>query len=210
MKVAEKTLELSLCAQLSSVFVPSGWAKMRLWEPVWFGLTQAQEARAGFDAGMRLPGGICILLQFKRGRRRTDGRIHFDAQHHQLIALTERVNSRRRCVYYVLPSVTNTNELNNGQIALLDSTWFLDVAEIPRLEAPSRKSEKHQFLLNPKDGVVEIRSNPVFVQARSGRSVASDLRAREGLVSFESFSEMWEIANLLGRKSVGAILGRNV
>ena len=70
MRVSEKTIELNFCAQFAA----------RYGEPVlWFGLTQKQEARLGFDAWTRM-GGRLLVFQFKAsndtlssGRRRSAG-----------------------------------------------------------------------------------------------------------------------------------------
>ena len=55
MRLSEKTIELTFCSQ---------YGRSCGFDMIWFGLTQKQEARAGFDACTRL-GGRLILLQFK-------------------------------------------------------------------------------------------------------------------------------------------------
>jgi len=134
MRLAEKTLELTLCCQLGSMLHGRRW-----WpephpfspQPLWFGLTQAQEARAGFDAATRLGNRQILLLQFKAGTQLAKGQVRFTAQHHQLVAIQQRVR-QHRLVYYVLPEVTRTSQLNDGPW-LLARTWLLDVATIPTL-----------------------------------------------------------------------------
>lgn len=55
MRLSEKTVETSFAAQLSQ-----RWS----WKPIWFGLTQKQEAVAGFDLCTRMCGRL-VLFQFK-------------------------------------------------------------------------------------------------------------------------------------------------
>ena len=54
MRISEKTIELNFCAQ--ATFLCGLGLK-------WFGLTQRQEAKAGFDACGKL-GGRLLILQF--------------------------------------------------------------------------------------------------------------------------------------------------
>lgn len=60
MRLSEKTLELNICAQATKYV----GAQTNL---LWFGLTQKQEACAGFDACTRL-GGRLLVFQFKASR----------------------------------------------------------------------------------------------------------------------------------------------
>ncbi len=114
MRLAEKALELTLCCQLGGMLHGRWWPEPHLLspQPLWFGLTQVQEARAGFDAATRLGNRQTLLLQFKAGDQLANGQVRFTAQHHQLVALRERVR-QSRLVYYVLPEVTRTSELGN-------------------------------------------------------------------------------------------------
>jgi len=55
MRLAEQTIELNFCAQAQELLGQRTF---------WFGLTQRQEARAGFDVASRI-GGRLLILQFK-------------------------------------------------------------------------------------------------------------------------------------------------
>lgn len=91
MRLSEKTLELNICAQMHSVVSPH----TRL---LWFGLTQRQEARWGFDACTRLGG---RLLQFKASNRMLrNGARRFQLSHRQLTALQRLAGSYVRTVFY--------------------------------------------------------------------------------------------------------------
>jgi hypothetical protein len=64
MRLAEKTLELTLCHQIGATLFPwPPWPPRGGPQRIWFGLTQKQEAEAGFDAATRLHGGR-LLLRF--------------------------------------------------------------------------------------------------------------------------------------------------
>ena len=67
MRLSEKTLELTLCSQIATHL------SRRM---IWFGLTQDQEARAGFDACTRLNGRI-LILQFKASNKFVRGARQF-------------------------------------------------------------------------------------------------------------------------------------
>jgi hypothetical protein len=85
MRLSEKTLEINLCAQLSQV----------LGGVIWFGLTQRQEAQAGFDVCTRL-GGRLLILQFKASSYDVPGGRRFVLKHDQLLALQVRCRPRSR------------------------------------------------------------------------------------------------------------------
>ena len=86
MKLSEKTLELNICAQVSKHV----GTKQQIF---WFGLTQKQEAKAGFDACTKL-GGRLLVFQFKASNRllKSKERV-FLAPHDQLAALRNQVKS---------------------------------------------------------------------------------------------------------------------
>lgn len=207
MKVSEKTLELTLCCQLG-LFL-NHWFEPPFVhgpQPIWFGLTQQQEARAGFDAATRLGIGRILLLQFKAGHRLGNGGIRFHASHQQMQALHGRIHNQRRRLFYVLPEVTRTNELNHHGDWVLASTWFLDVADIPALAAPARINQHHHLTLHPDTGIVTITSDPVEVQAMTGTSLVTRYGRSPLGGSYESFEELWSYAEFLGRGAVAAAL----
>src|SRR5262245_54687912 len=116
MRVPEKTIELNLCSQLNAVF--GG----RL---LWFGLTQDQEAKAGFDACART-GSTMLILQFKASALIVGGARRFRAPHVQMQTLRNHVRGDRR-IYYALPTVGTTLDMQNNP-DLLAQTWLLDVS----------------------------------------------------------------------------------
>jgi hypothetical protein len=174
-------------------------------QPLWFGLTQAQEAKAGFDAATKLNGGRILLLQFKAGRELARGGVRYHAQHHQLAALQKHVRGRHRLVYYVLPEATHTRDLHRPRW-LVESTWFLDVANIPTLSSPSRKSKAHHITLARSTGSVVIASDPVHAQAATWQHLVQHTQDLTPGAYYDGFGTFWKYAKLLSRSAVGFAL----
>lgn len=206
MRVSEKTLELTLCSQLS--WLHTRWPRPFFFhgpdQPLLFGLTQKQEAQAGFDAATRLGSGRILILQFKARKRLKRGGIRFVAPHSQLVALQARVKTQKRLIYYVLPEVTQTHELNSGSPWVLATTWLLDVSDIPSLGVPSRKSQNHNLTLDPKSGIVEIASDPVEVQATNAAEIVERFSWSSLGGKYDGFDHLWKYAKLLGKGAVAA------
>lgn len=161
MKLSEKTLELNICAQFSAHF--KGTSNV-----FWFGLTQQQEAKAGFDACTKLNGKL-LIFQFKASNhvlKRTSRR-KFLAPHHQLSALQTRSKHSGRSIFYAFPLVGNTSEIKKNPDLLLQ-TWLLDVSSLPYISAPTkkdgtlRKNKCHNIYVKP--GMAIIRSDPIHVK----------------------------------------------
>jgi hypothetical protein len=207
MRLAEKTIELTLCCQLGWLLPPRRWHPVPPTppQPFWFGLTQKQEARAGFDAAMRLSKARILLLQFKAGRRLAKGDVRFDAPHSQLSALQKRLSSQHRLIYYVLPEITRTSELS-GTPWLLQRTWFLDVANIPSLKRPRRRSKCHHMTLNPSSGVVKITSEPVEVEAVNWSYISDNASPLTLGGHYETFDKFWSYAMKIRDRGIGAVL----
>src|SRR5262245_19171201 len=103
MRVAEKTIELNFCAQASSAIFGK--------RAIWFGLTQKQEAKYGFDACTKAAGRL-FIFQFKASntmQKSTKAR-RFLASHAQMQKLQKQCK-RKRSVFYVFPMVGTTLEL---------------------------------------------------------------------------------------------------
>lgn len=153
MRVAEKTIELNFCSQLSAAYQG---------QLIWFGLTQKQEAKAGFDACTAL-GGRLFIFQFKASCHDTPLGRRFHLAHPQLVRLKQRCNIRRS-VFYALPMVGTTRELRKNP-DVLSQTWLLDVSTLPHISPPTtksgslRKNERHYLDMSPPAGV--LHSDPV-------------------------------------------------
>jgi hypothetical protein len=143
MRLAEKTIELNFCSQYANLYTDPCF---------WFGLTQRQEAQAGFDAAVRL-GGRLHILQFKASSHNVSGLRRFHAPNGQLENLVQR-STASRCVFYVLPEVGTTLELA-GSTDLMDRSWLLDANDLRDVAPPvtpagrPRKNQVHYFDLEP-------------------------------------------------------------
>lgn len=209
MRLAEKTIELNWCAQLGPCL------KRRL---VWFGLTQAQEFEAGFDAYTRL-GGALLVLQFKASNHvLRSGLRRFYAQHHQLQALRTLGRQRVDSVFYVFPGLGNTREFSANP-DLIAQSQLLNAGSIPlSVGVPTtksgipRKSEIHYIDVGP--GVATIHSEPTDVGLVSANRL---LKAEGALVPDQNVGErarafqddrgwLQEVRAQVGRHSIGGIL----
>ena len=191
MKLSEKTLELNICAQVSQYAAP----KHKLF---WFGLTQKQEAKAGFDACTKLCGRL-LIFQFKASNRvlKSKQRV-FCAPHDQLDALRSKVKSYHRSVYYAFPLVGNTSELKTDP-NLLSQTWLVDVASLSSLGIPAksdgtpRKNGCHNVYVSPGKAVfhsvpIEVDSLGLAGLVQEGFPGSDGIQRLFGQ-SFERFSE---------------------
>ncbi len=209
MRLAEKTIELNWCAQLGP------FLRRRL---VWFGLTQAQEFEAGFDAYTRL-GGTLFVLQFKASNYvLRSGLRRFYAQHHQLQALRTLGRKRVNAVFYVFPSIGNTKELSANPDLIIQSQ-LLNAAAIPlSVGVPTtksgspRRSGVHYIDVGP--GVATIHSEPTDVGLVSAQQLleAQDASATDEVVGQRrtAFQDdrgwLQEVRAQVGRHSMGGIL----
>jgi hypothetical protein len=159
MRLAEKTIELNYCAQLNE----------RLGRRViWFGLTQRQEARAGYDAYAQL-GGQLVALQFKASNHvLLSGARRFHAPHHQLAALRDLGRRRPNSVFYVFPGVGTTLELAKDP-DVVGQSQVLDAGRIPlRVGPPMQRSGRPRrrgaHYIDVTVGIATIHSDPVEVR----------------------------------------------
>jgi hypothetical protein len=200
-RVPEKTIELNLCSQLTALF---GGGLL------WFGLTQDQEAKAGFDACART-GATMLILQFKASNNIVGGARRFFAPHVQMQALRDHVRSDRR-IYYALPTVGTTRDIQQNP-DLLAQTWLLDVSLLPAtIPAPTtksgtvRKSGLHYVDMVPP--TVTIHSEPFDVKLTSAADIDVDIPpasrpAHPGEINIREYQVLRQV---LRRKAVGAIV----
>lgn len=205
MKISEKTLELNICAQMHSVVAP----KQRL---LWFGLTQRQEARWGFDACTKL-GGRLLVFQFKASNHvLRNGARKFQLDHVQLTKLQGLAGSYMRSVFYAFPLVGNTRELAKSK-SLLHDTWLLDLAPLPAIPTPTKKDKtprrngRHNAQIRP--GKITIYSDPVNAELVSMAEFASEgFPGTDGLMGDvnEALPGFWDMRQHLTRGARGLIV----
>lgn len=153
---------------------------------VWFGLTQAEERRRGFDAATRL-GGRAFILQFKTSttvakRGPQAGRRKFWCQHHQMDTLVRRYHHWTNACFYFLPNLGTTTELIAVHGDLLTNSFLLDVADIPNPVPPcTRTSGYHFAYLDPAVPDAMVTSKPFSVKVRPANLFLSQLS--EGLAA---------------------------
>lgn len=207
MRVPEKTIELNLCSQLNVLF------GARL---VWFGLTQEQEAKAGFDACART-GSTMLIFQFKASNQFARGARRFHAPHAQMQALRNRVRGDRR-IYYALPDVGTSSDIQKNP-DLLAQTWLLDVSKLPTTIPPpttrtgsARKKGVHYLDMKPP--LLIIRSQPFEAAIFLARNIPTNIpsgRSRHEPHAEEDEAdadtgEWQDLRRLFHRRAVGAIV----
>lgn len=204
MRLSEKTIELNICAQLNALY----HGKI-----IWFGLTQKQEARAGFDTCTKL-GGRLLLFQFKASNKIVSHGRKFYTTHRQLQNLIDRVKYYQRSVFYVFPLQGTTHELvlNGGDF--ISNSWLLDVATLPNpfpqpytRQGNVRQNGVHYIYINPPKAI--IHSEPVNTHViRLSDFIAEGAPKADGI--FHLFNDnidlFDEFRKVLGRNSIGALL----
>jgi hypothetical protein len=201
MRIAEKTVELNFCAQANAA------CRRRL---IWFGLTQRQEAQAGFDACTKHNGRL-LIFQFKASNFSVGPTTRrFYASHDQMVALQKRCSPYWRSVFYVFPLIGTTFELTT-QPNLLSVSWLLDVAALPNpIPRPTkrggglRRSGIHYVDVTP--GGATIHSNPFAVGLMSAQTLfAEGLPGADGVSAAfgRDFGAFWEKRQLFQRAAIG-------
>ncbi len=169
MRVSEKTIEINFCAEASVLLRP----RYRL---IWFGLSQKQEARFGFDTCARL-GGIFLFFQFKASNHvlRRSGQRKFLTHHAQMQNLQRLAQTRPNSVFYVFPGFGNTREFL-PITDLLSFCYLVDVTHFPDpVPAPGRASGYHNAYLSHAHDSVEFRSRPFIAKAMPARTLFSEI-----------------------------------
>lgn len=192
MRLSEKTIETTVASELS---LSMGH------HFIWFGLTQKQERRAGFDL-MTNMNGRPVFLQFKASNHFVKGKSkRFITHHHQLQALIDRSRPGRD-IYYVLPEIGTTHEIASNLPNLLRTCWLLNVSSLPKpfpaatgRGGRARKSQVHYIDLDLTNKLVTIHSNPVRLAGTNFLEVVrgvSEISAYETFATFQDFEEFSE------------------
>jgi len=170
-RLSEKTLELSITAQLTH--------RLGVANAIWFGLTQRQERLLGYDIASTVAGRL-LVLQFKASsvirhpRRYATPRRVFSLPHQQLTRLQELAAEFPGAVYYVLPDIGTEAELARNS-DLVAQSWLLDVVPLPvPFPAPTNASQKHHAYIAPP--LCDIRSEPVEARLLDQAEAVTKLR----------------------------------
>jgi len=195
MRLSEKTIELNFSSKLNY------YSSNRI---TWFGLTQKEEAKQGFDISCRLKARMYFFQIKATNKMLKSGVRQFATPHHQLDALFKLSRLSPRSVFYVLPDFGDTSELI--KLSTLDNYWLLDINQISTISAPTSKSGKLRksglHYINMKTPYAIIHSEPIEVNL-SSLSSFRDYNYSSGLTSnmFQNnFERFWEIINPLSIK----------
>lgn len=218
-KLSEKTLELNFASQLNH----RCGGKL-----LWFGLTQQQEARAGYDIATRI-GQALFVVQMKASNHllKTKER-QFKVPHEQMESMLKLTPGGApfpsRSVFYAFPVLGKTQDLADYP-DVLGNTWLCDVADLKAVAAPTtktgsiRKDGCHYVNVFPGEppikpgasGTAVFHSEPVTVITQRGDAFASDLiesKLGNGLLEVmtkNNFRDFWELCELFHRKAFGVV-----
>lgn len=201
MRIAEKTAEINFCTGLAEC------VGVKLF---WFGLTQKQEAQAGFDVCTRVHGRLLLFQMKVSAHVLKSGARRFHAPHDQMQALRNRVKLLRRSVFYVFPAAGTMGEVC-GVSCFARCSQFLDVSQLPStIPRPTqrngsiRKSNVHY--VDVVRGKATIHSEPFDVELLRSNEL-SDV-ATDGLNSaFENrFAPFWKFIRTVSRPGLVAAI----
>ncbi|WP_295403123.1 hypothetical protein [uncultured Thiocystis sp.] len=205
-KISEKTLELNFASQLNHRIGGN---------LLWFGLTQKQEAEAGFDIATRV-GQDMFIVQMKASAnilKKSKAR-QFKIPHDQLQSLL-RLQLPLGHVFYAFPLIGTTQDLATHQ-DVVGNTWLCDITLLKNVDEPltrtgtPRKDGCHYVQVTPAEAPISplaagravFHSKPVTVdlvlpdQALTRDPIAGE---REGNLlsrmdgSFEFFWSLFEL-----------------
>ena len=206
MRLSEKTLELNICAQIN---------ERTSRRHIWFGLTQKQEAKAGFDACARFNGRL-IIFQFKASNYTlSNGLRRFYGSHDQMQNLINRCHGYFRSVFYVFPLVGNTLELHREGGDVVSSTWLMDVAilrnplPLPTIRNSRNIRKNHVHYIDVVPGQAIIHSEPFqseLIKIQDYFSEGSNGSDGLNYLFQEDFESFYKFCKTLDPHSKGLIL----
>jgi hypothetical protein len=210
LRLSEKTIEINTCAQITQNICG---------KVLWFGLTQKQEAIAGFDAATSLNGRI-FIFQFKASNKtmKNTGARRFLLEHDQLNKLSRQVKGMKRSVFYAFPLIGNTSELQAANGDFLGNTWLLDVSKLPNpfpapitntLPKRLRKNSTHYADVIPSS--ITIHSDPVELKIEKLSTMIDSFTFNNGglkkdlLSNKEDYTKALEFTSAFDRNSQMAV-----
>jgi hypothetical protein len=202
MRISEKTIELTFAAQCASFMSAP---------PIWFGLTQQQEARLGFDACTRMNGGL-VLFQFKASSNGTNRLRRYTASHDQLqhLQLLSR-NFPSVSIYYVFPRIEDSTELASNP-DLLSQCHLVDIGTLPdpfppptNIDGSMRKNFSHNVELNLATGVIRFHSEPVDAETFVAASYLKEMLRRIEPVSDNDKANIFAMVGAFSGASIGLL-----
>jgi len=121
-RFSEKSFEIRFCAALSAALDPGNR------NPLWIGLTQAEERRKGFDT-MLEKGGRLLIFQFKAKSR--DGKFHIEREQWEVLSriAPKTKKSAAKSVFYVFPDISILGEAKEAR-CILEKSWLSEVSPL--------------------------------------------------------------------------------
>jgi hypothetical protein len=202
MRITEKTIELTFAAQCAAM-MPA--------HPIWFGLTQQQEARLGFDACTRMNAAM-LLFQFKASSGGTAQFRRYKAPHDQLqhLQLLAR-NFPSLNIFYVFPRVEDSTELAANpdllsECLLVDVRALKDPMPVPtNRDGPVRKSFCHEVELDLHTDTIVFHSEPVLAKSANAQQFLEAFSKRLEPVSNKDKENIFALVGAFSGAAVGIL-----
>ena len=158
--MSEKSLELNVCAELIQCIR----ARTGCEGAVWFGMTQQQERRTGFDETAVNAPGHSLMLQFKSPKATStyDHHYKFSINRRQHEALERIVIGNPKAAYYVFPLYSKWTKVLDHSPNLIKDTWLVPVSCIS-LDT-SYSQNRYQIELQRDQSRIELSGSRLQVK----------------------------------------------
>ncbi len=141
MRFAEKSFEIRFCAALSAALMPFNR------NPQWFGLTQAQERKAGVDAILQ-QGGRLLVFQFKAAKKQNASSpsvLDFKLEIDQAKVLANFSKNHPQSTFYIFPGHGTVSQASAKNChCLLEQSYWVTAQQIENTISTSTKIKKTQ------------------------------------------------------------------
>lgn len=146
MRLSEKSFEIRFCASLSAALMPFNR------NPQWFGLTQAQERKAGIDTMLRT-GGRLIVFQFKACRKNGVTPSYL-LEREQWETLSNFTKHHPKSTFYVFPEYRDIKDTNSAK-CLIEKSWCAEVGQLDTFFSGNSHSTK-TLTLDPQGCILYL------------------------------------------------------
>lgn len=182
-EVSEKSLELSVCAEL--LFMIRALPGCQ--GAVWLGLTQQQEQQRGFDVEILNAPGVHLVLQFKAPWAKSGSPDHyrFSLNHQQHQTLLRLALSYPNAVHYVFPLYNTWGKVFRDAPRLAQDTWLAPVATVP-MPYQGKERNRVDFFLQGNRRQAEVGDPEPIPTLLNASEFLGDAGA-----SADSLASMW-------------------
>lgn len=157
MRLSEKSFEIRFCASLSAALMPFNR------NPQWFGLTQAQERKAGVDAMLRT-GGRLIVFQFKACRK-NGVTPSYILEREQWETLSNFTKHHPRSTFYVFPEYRDIKDANSAK-CLIEKSWYAEAEKLAAFFSGNSYRTK-TLTLDPQGCILYVGRSSLQIHART-------------------------------------------